>query len=77
MPPTTMKGSRRISQFESAITNRVGRGSSALRPANIEAKVGMTFHRMTVMTMPAIPITETGYTIAPLTWAFSLTFFSM
>ena len=53
-PPTTMKGSRRTNQFESAMTNRVGSGSSAPRPANIEAKVGMTFHRMTAMTMPAI-----------------------
>ncbi len=72
-----MNGSSRTSQLESAITNRVGSGSSAPRPSNIAAKVGMTFHRMTVMTMPAIEMTATGYTIAPLTWALSLTFFSM
>ena len=29
------------------MTMRVGRGRVAPRPANIEAKVGMTFHRMT------------------------------
>ncbi len=72
-----MNGSSRTNQLLSAITNRVGRGSSAPRPANIEAKVGMTFHRMTAMTMPAMPSTETGYTMAPLTWALSFTFFSM
>ncbi len=60
MPPTTRKGSSRISQLESAITNRVGSGSSAPRPANIAAKVGMTFQRMTLMTMPAMLMTEIG-----------------
>ena len=56
----TRKGSSRTSQFESAMTIRVGSGSSAPRPANIAAKVGMTFHRMTAMTMPAMPSTATG-----------------
>ena len=55
-----MNGSSRTSQLDSAITIRVGSGSSASRPSNIAAKVGMTFQRMTVMTMPAIEMTETG-----------------
>ena len=66
-----------MNQLLAAMTMRVGRGSSAPRPANIEAKVGMTFHRMTAMTMPAMPMTATGYTMAPLTWAWSFTAFSM
>ncbi len=37
----------------------------------------MTFHRITDTTIPAIAMTATGYTIAPLTWAFSFTAFSM
>ena len=73
----TRKGRIRTNQLLSAMTMRVGSGSWAPRPSNIAAKVGMTFHRMTAMTMPAIPMTATGYTIAPLTWAFSFTAFSM
>ena len=56
----TRKGSRRTNQLDIAITMRVGRGSSAPRPANIEAKVGMTFHRMTAITMPAMEMTAAG-----------------
>ena len=63
--------------MEAVITMRVGSGSSAPRPSNMAAKVGMTFHRMTAMTMPAMQMTATGYTMAPLTWAFSFTAFSM
>ncbi len=59
------------------MTKRVGRGSSAPRPANIAANVGMTFHRMTAITIPAMVMTATGYIMAPFTWAFSLTAFSM
>ena len=55
-----MNGSRRTNHLLSEITNRVGSGSSAFRPANIEANVGMTFHRITEMTMPAMLITATG-----------------
>ncbi len=43
----------------------------------MEAKVGMTFQRMTAMTSPAMTMTEIGYTRAPLTCPLSLTFFSM
>jgi hypothetical protein len=39
---------------------RVGSGSSAPRPANIAAKVGITFQRMTAMTIPAMLMTATG-----------------
>ena len=60
-----------------AMTMRVGSGSSAPRLANIAPKVGMTFHRMTATTRPAITMTAMGYTIADLTWPLSLTFFSM
>ena len=42
------------------MTMRVGSGSSAPRPSNMAAKVGMTFHRMTAMTMPAMVMTATG-----------------
>ncbi len=77
MPNTTMNGSRRTNQFDIPITMRVGSGSWAPRPSNMAAKVGITFHRMTAMTMPAIPMTATGYTIAPLTCPLSLTAFSM
>ncbi len=55
----------------------VGSGSSAPRPANSAANVGMTFHRMTITTIAAIEMTAIGYVIADLTWAMSLTFFSM
>ena len=43
-----------------AMTTRVGSGSSAPRPSNMAAKVGMTFHRMTPITTHAITITATG-----------------
>ena len=55
-----MNGSSRTNQFDIAITMRVGSGSWAPRPSNMAAKVGMTFHRMTAMTMPAMPMTATG-----------------
>ena len=42
------------------MTTRVGSGSSAPRPANSSAKVGMTFQRMTATTRPAMVITATG-----------------
>ena len=42
------------------MTMRVGSGSSAPRPANSSAKVGMTFHRMTATTMAAIVMTAVG-----------------
>jgi hypothetical protein len=42
------------------MTMRVGSGSSAPRPWNIAANVGMTFHRMTPTTTPAITMTATG-----------------
>ena len=54
------QGSRRPSQSDIAMTIRVGSGSLAPRPSNIDAKTGMTFHRMTVMTMPAMLMTATG-----------------
>ncbi len=56
----TMKGSRRTNQLLRAMTKRVGSGSSAFSPANIAAKVGMTFQRMTAITMPAMLSTATG-----------------
>ena len=43
-----------------AMTMRVRNGSSAPRPANKLAKVGMTFHRMMVTTRPAIVTIATG-----------------
>ncbi len=60
MPMNTAKGSRRTTQLDRAMTMRVGSGSSAPRPSNMAAKVGMTFHRMTVMTMPAMEMTAIG-----------------
>ena len=77
MPPTIIGSIRRTSQFDIAITIRVGSGSVAPRPANIAAKVGIPFHKMTVMTIAAIEMTAIGYIMAPLIWAFSLTDFSM
>ena len=59
------------------MTILVGRGSSAPRPANMAAKVGMTFHRMTPMTRQAMLMTATGYIMAPLICAWSFTDFSM
>ncbi len=59
------------------MTMRVGSGSSAPSDANIPAKVGMTFQRIAATTTPAMTMTATGYTIADLTWLFSLTAFSM
>ena len=43
-----------------AMTTRVGSGSSAPRPANRLAKVGMTFHRMTPTTTAAMTMTAIG-----------------
>ena len=57
---TTRKGRSRTNQLDIAMTMRVGSGSWAPRPSNIAAKVGMTFQRMTAMTMPAMPMTATG-----------------
>ena len=45
-PPTMMNGMKRTSRLLAAMTKRVGSGSSAPRPANRFAKVGMTFHRI-------------------------------
>ncbi len=44
----------------SQMTMRVGSGNWAPRPANSCAKVGMTFHRITVTTRAAIEMTATG-----------------
>ena len=44
----------------SAMTIRVGSGSSAPRPANRLANVGMTFQRMTVTTTAAITMIAIG-----------------
>ncbi len=60
MPPTIANGRPRTTQWLSAITMRVGSGSWAPSPSNIAAKVGMTFHRMTVITMAAMARTEIG-----------------
>ena len=49
-----MNGMKRTRLLLSAITTRVGSGSSAPRPANSAAKVGMTFHKITPMTTQAI-----------------------
>ena len=43
-----------------AMTTRVGSGRSAPRPENKAANVGMTFHRMTPTTPPAITMTAIG-----------------
>ncbi len=43
-----------------AMTTRVGKGRSAPRPENNEAKVGMTFHKMTPTTITAMAMTATG-----------------
>ena len=67
----------RTNQLDAHMTMRVGNGSVAPSPANIAAKVGMTFQRMMVMTMPAIDTTAIGYIIAPLICCCSLTDFSM
>ena len=60
-----------------AITIRVGSGSCAPMPLNIAAKVGMTFHRITVTTTAAMTMIATGYTIADFTCPLSFTAFSM
>ena len=39
---------------------RVGNGSSAPRPANSDAKVGMTFHKITPITTQAMVMTAIG-----------------
>ena len=58
--PTTMNGRNRTSVSLIQMTTRVGIGSSAPRPANMAAKVGITFHKMTVTTAPAITSTAMG-----------------
>ena len=50
----------RIRLLLRAITTRVGSGSSAPRPANSDAKVGMTFHKITPMTTQAMTMTAIG-----------------
>ena len=42
-----MNGRKRMSVLLIQMTTRVGSGSSAPRPANMAANVGMTFQRMT------------------------------
>jgi hypothetical protein len=42
------------------MTTRVGSGRSAPRPANSDANVGMTFHKITPTTPPAITMTAIG-----------------
>ena len=49
------------------MTMRVGSGSSAPRPSNSVAKVGMTFYRIAPTTTDAITTTAMGYTIADFT----------
>ena len=53
-------GKNRIRLLLSAMTTRVGSGSSAPRPANNAANVGMTFHRITPMTTQAMVMTAIG-----------------
>ncbi len=60
MPPTIMNGMNVTNPLLAAMTMRVGSGSSAPRPLNSSAKVGMTFHRMTATTIAAIEMTATG-----------------
>ena len=60
MMPTTMNGMKRTMKLLMAMTTRVGRGSSAPRPANIVANVGMTFQRMTATTTKAMVSTAIG-----------------
>ena len=55
-----MNGKNRTRLLLSAMTMRVGSGSSAPRPENSDAKVGMTFHRMTPTTTPAMTMTAIG-----------------
>ena len=60
MMPTTMNGSAVMNELLAQMTTRVGSGSSAPRPANSSAKVGMTFQRMTATTRAAMVITAAG-----------------
>ena len=55
-----MNGMKVTSRLLSAMTMRVSSGSSAPRPANRLAKVGMTFHRITVTTAMAMTMIATG-----------------
>ncbi len=55
-----MNGMNLTSRLLAAMTMRVRNGSSAPRPANSVAKVGMTFHRITVTTRPAMVMMATG-----------------
>ena len=55
-----MNGMKRTRLLLSAMTMRVGSGSSAPRPANRVAKVGMTFHRITPITTAAMTMTAIG-----------------
>ena len=72
-----MTGMNFTRKLLSQMTMSVGSGSSAPRPANSDANVGMTFQRMTATMTTAIVMTAVGYVIADFTWAMSLTFFSM
>src|SRR5262245_43525432 len=58
---TARNGKYDTSELLIQMTTRVGSGSSAPRPANSCAKVGMTFQRMTLTTSAAITMTATGY----------------
>ncbi len=58
--PTMMKGMNWTRPLLAAMTMRVGIGSVAPRPANRLANVGMTFHRMTPTTRPAMTTTAIG-----------------
>ena len=58
--PTMMNGMKLTRKSLSAMTMRVGSGSSAPRPANRAANVGMTFHRMTPTTSTAMTMTAIG-----------------
>ena len=58
--PTMMNGMKATRKSLRAMTMRVGSGSSAPRPENRAAKVGMTFHRITPTTRTAITMTAMG-----------------
>ena len=52
--PMIRSGMKRTRLSLKAITTRVGRGNVAPSPANSDAKVGMTFHKITATTSAAI-----------------------
>ncbi len=59
-PPTRMNGKYETRLLLRPMTTRVGSGRSAPRPENSDAKVGITFHKMTPTTTPAITMTAIG-----------------